>query len=264
MGKGAETDKSFNLRSSSSNLGEAPTTTQNNFDELKILIQGTNVKIDSMRQDMANNYKQLKNSIDNIQSQVSDHSKQISALQEENEKLKIEASERDKKLEILDNLIDDQVNRSLRNTLVFRNIERKATEKTWNDCRHEIAEVIAKHCNMYRDDIVSMIERAHRGQKAQSNSDSSNISNIYVRFFSWRDSEYIKSSIINVNKRNKNFINVSQMYSKKTTENFNKALTLRKTLKVSHPENEYVVRYPGKLFFKNRESKGPYKEYVDE
>lgn len=56
--------------------------------------------------------------------------------------------------------------------------------------------------------------------------------NIFVKFLSWCDSENIKMAVVEVNRRypGKN-LNVSQMYSKKLTTRYNKALKRRIDLK---------------------------------
>ena len=209
MGK-EKSSKTFNLRSSScsditesssTNKSASTTTTMstNHFEELKSLMTGMNEKIDFLRDD-----------IQSINAKVNDHDREIIRLSDENAMLKDEAAKRDKKILELEVLMEDQINRSLRETLIFRNIKKKPTEKTWDDARAVLSDLIAKHCDISYNDVVDVMDRAHCG-KTPSRPEQP--PNIYVKFNSWQDSQYIKNEIIKVNKAGKNFINVSQMLS---------------------------------------------------
>ena len=62
----------------------------------------------------------------------------------------------------LDNEVEDLKNRSLRKTLVFRNIKQQQSEKTWDVTKMVLANEISKNMQDFsKEEIIKNIEQAH-------------------------------------------------------------------------------------------------------
>ena len=63
----------------------------------------------------------------------------------------------------LDVKVENFENRNLRKTLVFRNIKKQQSEKTWDDTKMVLAHEISKYIqDSSKKEIMRYIERAHR------------------------------------------------------------------------------------------------------
>ena len=70
----------------------------------------------------------------------------------------------------LDVEVEDLKNRSLRKTLVFRNIKKQQSEKTSDDTKMVLANEISKNMQDFsKEEIIRYIERAHRVTTANRN-----------------------------------------------------------------------------------------------
>ena len=70
----------------------------------------------------------------------------------------------------LDIEVEDLKNRSLRKKLVFRNIKKQQSEKTWDDPKIVLANEISKNIQDFsKEEIIKNIERAHRVTAANRN-----------------------------------------------------------------------------------------------
>ena len=70
----------------------------------------------------------------------------------------------------LDIEVEDLKNRSLRKKLVFRNIKKQQSEKTWDDTKMVLANEISKNMQDFsKEEIIKNIERAHRVTTANRN-----------------------------------------------------------------------------------------------
>ena len=155
--------------------------------------------------------------------------------------------------------MEDQINRGLRTSLVFRDIPKTNTENTWDDTANVLAESINRHCKVLsKKDIISKIERVHRGKANNYNKPPI----IIAKFLSWKDSELIKNAIITQNKTHRDdkssHLNVSPMYSKATTERNNAALKRRKLLMAENPEEDFIVVYPAKIVSRKKNTRNKY------
>ena len=162
---------------------------------------------------------------------LSDHSDEIADLKT--------------KLNKMTSQLDDQINRGLRSTLIFSGIAQDKDE-TWDDTTTKLVSKLTKILpQIQEENIRAKIERAHRAKSS---------SNIIAKFLSWKDSELVKSALINYNNNPDNkhgkhgeLFYVSQMYSKDITERRNNALKLRKELIRLNPNTSYILVYPAKL-----------------
>lgn len=157
----------------------------------------------------------------------------------------------EKKCKELEDQLDDQTNRNMRTTLVFKGIA--GQEKSWNETVNLLSEQIstmAEDKNITKAAVSMWIERGHRASKKDG-------SNIIAKFLSWQHSERVKSILIKYNiesKRNGNLrtppIYVEQLLSQKTMVRMNAAKMKRKEMKAEHPDWKLHVVFPAKLMCK--------------
>ena len=111
--------------------------------------------------------------------------------------------------------VEDLKNRSLRKTLVFRNIKKQQSEKTWDNTKMALANEISKNMQDFsKEEILKNIERAHRVTTANRNpfATSSAPPFLVAKIINWDMSEKIKSAIIKANQEGKSAVFVWQMY----------------------------------------------------
>ena len=129
--------------------------------------------------------------------------------------------------------MDDQVNRSLRSTLIFKVINEESNA-TWEATEEIVTSIIALHLKVSEEQASDMIERAHRGGSKQSGKSSSSKNGpryIFVKFYSWKDDGMIRSGFADLNAKNRSMaIRVNQMFSKRLTVRRNNAMLKRKQL----------------------------------
>lgn len=172
----------------------------------------------------------------------------------------------EQKISFLENQMDDQINRSLRNTLIFRDINEQNDERNGEvSCSNIIANMISNNLNIRFDDAFDMIDRCHRGNisfadvaninnenGADGRKNQSKIRPIYVKFCFWKDAQWVLRSLVENNIRNKSKIKVDQMYSKSLSKRRNEALILRKDL-LKDKSNSIIkayLAYPARLMVK--------------
>ena len=146
-------------------------------------------------------------------------------------------------IEELQNSMEDQINRGMRSTLIFKGIKEEENEFSWEDTTNVLANQLSPILNCDPMQIVGDIERAHRGKGSKSR-------NIYVKFNSWKASDQISKLIIKANRSKITHITVSQMYGPKTTAIMNEKLKLRKDIIKDHKAWKMYVAYPGTLMLK--------------
>ena len=139
----------------------------------------------------------LKNTQDELkESWKTELSSATNALIEDlnNTKLRLETQLRGALVEL-----DDIRNRSMRSTLVFKNIKEKNKE-TWEQTTDILREYIIEELNLSYDyqDLDFLISRAHRGPAPEDNGESNNSNDsnrgprpIYAQFVNWRIAEEI-------------------------------------------------------------------------
>ena len=147
--------------------------------------------------------------------------------------------------------LDDQINRSMRTTLVFKGINEEENEKA-ADTATILGQVIARHTDVKEEDARKMIERAHRGGKRQHVDGGKKVRRpIFVKIDNWQNSELLKSEFLKLKLRNKAFvISVDQMYSPALTERRNEALKCRKELLSAGTIAKGHLVYPANLLVK--------------
>ena len=122
--------------------------------------------------------------------------------------------------------VEDLKSRSLRKTLIFRNIKKQQSEKTWDDTKMVLANEISKNMQDFlKEEIIRYTERTHQVITAnRSPSVTSAPPFLVAKITNWDMLEKIKSAIIKANQEGNLAVFVSQMYSKSLTEERNAAL----------------------------------------
>ena len=177
------------------------------------------------------------------------------ALQTSNENLttmKKDNEELVKKINILESRIDDQANRSMRSTLVFRGIP--GNEKSWDETSKKLASTIAViDKSVTADQAMNWIERAHRAPQSRNNPNNKKNANnnIIAKFNSWKESERVKRMIIEHNRRQEiKTIFVEQLQTPQLMEGTNEAKLYWKDLKEKNPAWKLFISHPAKLMGK--------------
>ena len=99
----------------------------------------------------------------------------------------------------LESEIEELKNRSLRKTLIFKNIKHQVNENSWSDTKNVLIDEISKVLTeASKEEIATNIERAHR---VQNNSETRNRSNntqpyLVAKISNWEFSKRIKSAFI--------------------------------------------------------------------
>ena len=162
--------------------------------------------------------------------------------------------------------MDDQVNRSLRPTLILKGVNEENNE-TWEATEEIVKSIINRHLKVGEEQACDMIERAHRGGSKQSGRSSSSKNGpryIFVKFHSWKDSEMIKSGFADLNAKNRSMaIRVNQMFSKRLTVRRNNAMLKRKQLLESKCISSGYIAYPANLMVKKSPSEKGYKRFME-
>ena len=142
--------------------------------------------------------------------QISDQNKQISKESGEKESWRATKGE-------LESEIEELKNRSLRKTLIFKNIKHQANKNSWCDTKKVLIDEISKVLTeASKVEIATNIERAHQVQSSETTGKRSNNTPPYLaaKIANWKFSERIKSAFIVENQNGNSRVFVSQMYSK--------------------------------------------------
>ena len=147
--------------------------------------------------------------------------------------------------------LDDQINRSLRTTLIFKGFKEEPHE-TWIQTEKTLSEVIARQLNMDVGQVEDMIERAHRGNASQTRQGPRHI---YAKFYSWKDSELIKENFAEQNRKHpKMNLRAEQMFSPDLTKRRNAAMLDRKKLLDDKIISNGYVKFPATLMVKKKKT----------
>ena len=131
-----------------------------------------------------------------------------------------------RKIEQLEELVDDQVNQNAHSTLIIRGVKFNLhNEKSWNDTKNVLATTLCTQFGWNKDQFAHNIERAHSGNYKNPNSP------IYAKFLSWKVAQGVLESIIKANTMGKITIFASQKNSKKVQDQMNSLLTNSKKMK---------------------------------
>ena len=184
-----------------------------------------------------------------LRTQMANFSNQTSEIQE----LKKSTLELRKANEKLEEKLEEQTNRGLRNTLIFKNIEEEKDEK-WKETTEKVVTAIKKASknSVTFEDALDMIERSHRGNQKNKNKTAKDRRPrpVYALISDWRHAEQLREYFLKKPKSMNIFC--EQMYGPRTTWRRNKALAKRKEMKANGEITSGFVSYPAKLMVKKR------------
>ena len=153
-----------------------------------------------------------------------------------------------KNKELTDEL-EDCKNRSMRKTLVFKNIRQPQQRETWDQTKQILAdEILNVMPELDKDFITRKIERVHRAKR----NNYGTILPVIAKFSDWTFFKQVKSSFIKAakDKKDETPIIVSQKYSAALTKRRNNAMIKRKELRKDNHRIQTYVKYPAVLMVK--------------
>ena len=167
---------------------------------------------------------------------------QVEDLQGENVKIKIE-------LNRARELIDEQIDRSLRDQLTFYGVKRGEDERSWSDTTTVLCEWLAKNTDKTADYYDKNIDRCHRGA---FNPEKHGPRPIHCKF-RWRVAEEIRDSL---GKKYTDGVRITDKFSANTQARLNDALMFRKKLREQNSAFKIYVAYPARVMVKRPGSPG--------
>ena len=174
----------------------------------------------SINDTMNRKFDQLNNRLNEIDIRVNEsktlaeyNTNRLEQIEEESKITNLRLEEYSRKTEQLEELVDDQVNRNARSTLIIRGVKFNFhNEKSWNDTENILATTLCIQFGWNKNQFAHDIERAHRGNYKNSNSP------IYAKFLSWKVGQDVLESTIKGNRESKITIFASQKHSKKVQD----------------------------------------------
>lgn len=158
----------------------------------------------------------------------------------------------------LSKYLDEQVNRSMRKTLVIKGLSVGDKEKTWEDTENRLINLVINEANVDVNHAKKMFERAHRGKK---NEKKSGPPSIYACLHDWKDAQYLIKTFKENNRNNRNLqIYIEQLYSPDVVKRRNQAMIVRKELLSKKEILAGYVEYPAILMVK-KEVRGKYEKH---
>ena len=187
----------------------------------------------SINDTMNGKFDQLNNRLNEIDIRVNEtktlaenNTSRLKQLEKESKITNLRLEEYSRKIEQLEELVDDQINRNARSTLIIRGVKFNLhNEKSWNDIENVLATTLCTQFGWNKDQFAHDIERAHRGNCKNPNSP------FYAKFLSWKVAQDVLESIIKANREGQITIFASQKYSKKVQDGMNSLFLKRKELK---------------------------------
>ena len=150
----------------------------------------------------------------------------------------------------LENSLDEQINRSMRNNIIMKGITEEKGE-AWAQTKDLVSNIISRHLNLDKNMVYHGIERAHRGGNLTSNKPHNKPRNIFIRLFSTEDVKTYLDGFRNLNMNNRDMkIIISQQFSDKLSIRRNEAMIKRRELKTNGQIISGYVEYPATLMIK--------------
>ena len=236
--------------------------------EIRSLIQ---TELKSMHEEITS----LQTALETSDQKYKNAEKEIATLKKELNKVKEEKNALSNKLDTTNtkltntnndlkkciDTVEDNKNRQLRKTLVFRGIkelefpgdENRNRKETWEETAKLLAEAMAaKMENVSVEEAASMVERCHRANpnpRYEGNAPRP----IFAAFCNWKESEAVKKAFREANAWGNNAnrkVIVENKFGPRTTVRRNNALKERKRLKEEGRILSGYVAFPAKLMVK--------------
>ena len=208
--------------------------------------------ITEIKTDLNVKIKELEDIVEKSKKDITANSKSINDLTQRINTMELTLNKQKTLIDDQTKQIENQTNRSLRNTLILRNLPEETPEKTWDQTKEKLCELLGYHLDMDPRQANDMIERCHRSTGTKDD-DKDKIRPIYIRFYSWNDAQFTLHTINKQRARDKRItFKIDQMYSSSLLDRRNKALIVRRNL-LRDPENsikQAYLAYPAKLMVK--------------
>ena len=237
---------------------EAPAWAASFFDNMDSKFTSLETKLGSLS-DKIDAMEGLHSRVGELEEQVTANSDELEGMQEsmarlfaENKKLfaenaqlregmaKLEATKADSGW--VASIHDEQ----LRNSLTVCGVERKPTEKSWNDCKMALAAALAKISPDYPQKYwVRAIQRAHRGKQADGK-----VPVIHCKFVSWADIDFITNAIRGDDAVNPGNLELYDKHCAHTEARRKKAVLKRSIVRGADKNIKAFVKYPADLMVK--------------
>ena len=141
----------------------------------------------------------------------------------------------------------------------MKGIPESPNEK-WDTTKKILASNLSKLCKMEETDVVTYIERAHRGKQTKDKKKDGK-RDIHVLFYDWNDSQHILSQFLEHGRGQNIFI--EQRYGPETTFRQNKAKEERRNLKGANAIHSGYVKFPAQLMVKYTKNDAKYTLHKD-
>ena len=169
---------------------------------------------------MNRKFDQLNNILNEIDTWVNEtktlaenNTNRLEQLEEECQFANLRLEEYSRKIEQLEELVDDQINRNARSSLIIRGVKfNLRNEKSWNDTENVLATSLCTQLGWNKDQFAHDIERAHRRNYKNPNS------LIYAKLLSWKVAQGLLESIIKAKRESEITIFASQRYTSKVQD----------------------------------------------
>ena len=184
--------------------------------------------------------------------------KDVTKLQEENTHLKTKLQNTINSQNKFEEVIEDNKNRQLRKTLVFKGIPEKQNNEdnstrseNWDETATTLADTMAGALKISTEVAAKMVERCHRA--APNPNYRGNMPRpIFASFLDWRDSERTKLAF----RKNNTGVFAEQKVGPRTTIRRNMALKERKRLFEQGAIFNAFVQHPARLMVKDSNAPG--------
>ena len=196
-GKGKDSSSSSSTNNS---LDEAKALLNENFDDLSKKLVSIEEKFDATANEIYILMEQMENKVEDAKANASNNSDEIESLKFEMKEQSEKISKQFETISWLVSEIEELKNRSLRKTLIFKNIKyQQAKESSWSDNKSAVIDQISRVLpETTKEGFLKNIERAHR---VHNKGTSSNGSPPYlvVKMVNCEFSEMVKSILIQEN-----------------------------------------------------------------
>ena len=143
----------------------------------------------------ANRLNEIDNRVSETKTLAENNESRLEQLEEESKIGNSKLEEYSRKIEQLEEFVDDQINWNARSTLISCGSKfNLRNEKSWNDTKKFLATTVSTQFGWNKDQLAHDIEWAYRWNYKNPNYP------IYVKFLSWKVAQGILESIIKANR----------------------------------------------------------------
>ena len=155
-----------------------------------------------------------------------------------------------KRMQEVEELLEERTNRLLRKTLVIRGVSEGDQEKSWQDTEILLSKIFAETLNIKPEQARGMIDRCHRGGNPNYYTKVGKPRPIFAAMYSWKACEDILWSA-----RKKKNVFIDYKFGPLTTRRRNLALQKRRELLNKGTLTQAHVAYPARLMGKTQSDK---------